>query len=352
MSRSRLRSRSLARYRATGADLPYGDPLPAHGVGMEGYFWRFTDVPGRRAAIALIGVNRGPSGPWATLGLGSRSRDGMATLQVADVDGGKASPTGVGAGAAGFSGDDQRVVVSLGGDRLDVRLDGLAPWPRRRFGGSSLFQAVPGLNQYWHPWLLGGRASGTAVFGGEEWRLDDAQVYAEKNWGREGFPDHWWWGQAQGFEDGSACVAFAGGEVTAGPLRTTVTALVVRLPSGEVLRLGDPVVSPVRAEVSEETWRLRGRGFGWRVEVEAFSPAQEAHVLPVPLPSERRNVAGAIESLTGELSVVVRRRGRTVWRGRTTLAGLENGGLARSARELRRRGASPDAVAAPPALDL
>ena len=36
---------ALRLYRATGADLPFGDPLTAHGVAMEGYFWRFTDRP-------------------------------------------------------------------------------------------------------------------------------------------------------------------------------------------------------------------------------------------------------------------------------------------------------------------
>ncbi len=35
-----------------------------------------------------------------------------------------------------------------------------------------------------------------------------ADVYGEKNWGTEGFPDSWWWGQAQAFDDGTdACVA-------------------------------------------------------------------------------------------------------------------------------------------------
>ena len=37
----------------------------------------------------------------------------------------------------------------------------------------------------------------------------------------------WWWGQAQGFAEQDACVAFAGGEVSTGPFRTKVTALVV-----------------------------------------------------------------------------------------------------------------------------
>jgi hypothetical protein len=45
-------------YRASGADLPFGDPLRAHGVAMEGYFWRITDADRGRSLIALIGVNR------------------------------------------------------------------------------------------------------------------------------------------------------------------------------------------------------------------------------------------------------------------------------------------------------
>ncbi len=42
---------------------------------------------------------------------------------------------------------------------------------RARLGGSSVFQVVPRLNQYWHPWLLGGRATGTAVLGDRTWHL-------------------------------------------------------------------------------------------------------------------------------------------------------------------------------------
>ncbi|MGO0576047.1 hypothetical protein [Ornithinimicrobium panacihumi] len=55
----------LDRYRATGADLPFGDPRRAHpGVAMEGYFWRITDQARGRPLITLIGVNQGPDGPW------------------------------------------------------------------------------------------------------------------------------------------------------------------------------------------------------------------------------------------------------------------------------------------------
>jgi hypothetical protein len=341
----------LGRYRGTGADLPWQDPRRSHpGVAMEGYFWRVTDVAAGRALIALVGVNQGPDGPWATVGLATS--DGF--LRTAALPGAQAAPGGLGArgghGADGWAieGTAHHLRVDLGADaQVDLRIEPLHRWPRL-LGGSSVFHTVPRLNQYWHPWLLGGRVTGTAVVGGQAWTVDGAQAYGEKNWGAEGFPDAWWWGQAHGFAEAGACVAFAGGQVHARPLgmplRTEVTALVVRLPTGRVLRLGDPVVTPVAAEVSDDSWRLRGvdRVTGWQVEVDATSPLRDAHVLPVPLPSQARNTPGALEHLAGTLEVRVARRGRPVWRGTSYLAGLEHGGLARAEAELARRGGRPE----------
>ena len=337
----------LSRYRATGADLPFGNPLPAHDVAMEGYFWRFTQPATGEVVIALCGVNRAADGHWATLGLAGHPG---GFLRTAAYPTGSASTAGIGAYAGdAFTGEADRLRVDLGPDaRIDARVTEPIPWPRRRFGGSSLFQSVPGLNQYWHPWLLGGRAEGEAVLGDRTINLDGAHVYCEKNWGREGFPESWWWGQAQGFAEPDACVAFAGGQVSAGPLRTEVTGLVVRLPDGTVLRLGNPLVSPVRAQVSDETWSLHGRNALWSVRVTASSPLGSAHVLPVPLPSERRNVPGAIEHLAGHMAVTVHRRGRLVWEGESTLAALEHGGVERARAEVLRRGGQPGDSDAPP----
>lgn len=338
----------LAAYRATGADLPFGDLLRAHpGVAMEGYFWRFTDVAAGRVAIALIGVNRDARGAsWATVAVAAHP-GGFLRAQAMPEGEADAARLGVRAGEAFDAGPD-RLRVDLGADaRLEVRLATVLPWGRRALGGSSVFQVVPNLAHYWHPWLLGGRAVGRAVLGGQVWDLDGAAVYAEKSWGRGGFPLAWWWGQAQGFDEPEACVAFAGGVIDPGPLRTEVTAIVVRLPGGRVIRIGDPLVSPVRAHVADERWLLSGRGALWGVEVEGMAPLGAALVLPVPLPAERRNVAGALEHLAGRLRVVVRRRGRVVWHGESSLAALEHGGIERARAEAGRRGA-PDASAVPP----
>ncbi len=71
-------------------------------------------------------------------------------------------------------------------------------------------------------------------------------------------------------------------------------------------------------------------------------------MLPVPLPSEKRNSAGSIEHLAGELEVEVRRHGRLVWSDRSALAALEHGGLDRAEAELRRRGVPEGETGTPP----
>jgi len=329
--------RTPGRYRSSGADLPFGSPTSRHGVAMEGYFWRFTDTKSQRALIALIGVQRSQRGKWALAGLGAHPGQFWRQAILRDV---KARRRGPGArSGTTFFGDDRHVVVDLGPDaQLDVTLSHLKPWPGSRpFGGSSWFQMIPGLNQYWHPWLLGGKASGTATIGGETWRLDGADVYAEKNWGSDGFPKAWWWGQAQGFAEPEVCVAFAGGEVMAGPFHTKVTALVVRLPDGTLVRLGNPGTSPVRATITDDDWVLSGRSGSWQVEVHGHAPLADALVLPVPLVEARSSAPGALEHLGGTMSVQVRNRGRLVWEGTSHLAGLEHGGLERAAAEERRR---------------
>jgi hypothetical protein len=340
-------------YRRTGADLPWGDQLRAHpGVRMEGYFWRFT-APREdgRVLIALCGVNRADDGFWSTLGLGAHPSGFLRALEHPE---GRADPDSLGALAGNaFAGSRDRLRVDLGDDaRLDVQVTAPVGWGPRVFGGSSFFQSIPGLNQYWHPWLLGGSATGSAMVGEQSWAIDGWQVYAEKNWGKGGFPDSWWWGQAQGFAEREACVAFAGGEIKSGPLQTEVTAVVVKLPDGRLLRLGNPGTSPVESEVTDERWSLRGKSLRWEVEIEGQAPRGESHLLPVPLPRERRNVAGALEHLGGTVKVVVRsRRGVAVWRGESQSAALEHGGLERAQREAERRG-FPGAPAVPPTSAL
>ena len=122
----------------------------------------------------------------------------------------------------------------------------------------------------------------------------------------------------------------------------------VRLPDGTVARLGNPGTSSVAADVRDETWELCGRSARWQIDVHATALLGDAHVLPVPLPTEHRNTAGAIEHLGGHLEVTLRQGRTEVWSGVTDLAGLEHGGLDRVEAELRRRGAPVGATDHPP----
>ncbi|PTL58190.1 tocopherol cyclase family protein [Paraconexibacter algicola] len=319
----------LRRYRATGADLPFGDPLRAHGTALEGYFWRLTDPGSGRVVVALCGVHRDGEGrSWSNVALAAHPG---RVLHQADVPGGLADPDdlGVRAGAGTFHGDERGVRVDLGPRaRLDLHIHEACAWPTgRALGGLGIGQVVPGLSQRWHPYLLGARATGTAQLDGERIDLDGFRVYAEKNWGTSGFPSRWWWGQAQ-HVDGrpDACVAFAGGAISLGPWRTHATAIVVRV-GDRVVRLGDPVRSPVRTDFATDgRWRLWARSRRLTVELDGRADPAGAHLLPVPLPARRCSVPGARQHFDGQLHVTVRERGRLLLEGRSPLAGLEHGG--------------------------
>jgi hypothetical protein len=315
----------LSAYRATGADLPFGDPHRPHGVAMEGWFWRITHPGSGAVVVALAAVNRGADGEaWGTVGLAAHP-GGFSRARV--VPAAHAAPDGTLAIGAALRADRHAVRLDLGDDaRLEIALDAPVRWPRRAFGGLGAAHAIPGLSQYWHPWLLRARVSGHAIAGGERIALDGAVAYAEKNWSNGGFPESWWWGQAHGFDDDEdALVAFAGGRAGVGPVRMTATALVV-CAGGRLVRLVRPL-QPLRVGVDARGWRFSGRTAGGvTVEVEGHANGTAPHSLPIPLPAERRHREdAATQHLAGELRVVLRRRGRTLYAGTSRLAGLERG---------------------------
>jgi tocopherol cyclase len=306
------------RYRRTGANLPLGDPRPSHGAEMEGYFWRVTDVARGRVLVVLCGVNRHADGDWATVAVAAHPG---GFVRSAALPGAHAATDRflVTAGDGAFRADEHRVHVDLGeGARADLSLEQQVGWPRL-LGGGGLFSVLPFLGQYWQPHVLGGSVRGEATVGGESWSFDGADVYAEKNWGA-GFPERWWWGQAQGFERPDVCVAFSGGVLTAGPASITVGGVVVRV-GAHLVRLTPPL-SSVRSRAGEWEWEVHGRGHGYRVHI-LGEGVGEPHVLPVPIPAERRNVDTDFEFLAGRLSVEV--SGRLAYRGETSLAALELG---------------------------
>jgi hypothetical protein len=306
-------------YRAAGATLPFGDPRGYHGAGMEGHYWRVTSAATGRVVVVILAISRDRTGAaWSMVSLATHPEGRVVSATVPHAA----------AAARGLSvraGD----VLAATARSLDVRLDGAElrvafeeprGWPRRAFGALGPAGAVPGLSQYWHPWLLGGRVRGALRLDGREHTLDGAHAYAEKNWGAGGMPPAWWWGQADAFADADVCVAFAGGHAGMGRARVPAGAVVARV--GDVVRT---VVRPPRAlriDVGAAAWRLRGGG----IEIEGEAAGAEPVLLPVPVPLERRRIdARAPQLLAGALRLRVRRGRRLLFAGESPLAGLEQG---------------------------
>jgi hypothetical protein len=336
--RSGLSAKLVRAYRRTGADLPGGDPRPTHGAQMEGWFWRFTDADRGRVVLALCGINRHADGDWATVAVAAHPG---GIVRSAAVDGAHASAESFSVTAPSvLQADEHSLRVDLDDIHLRVELADLVAWPKR-LGPGGVFSALPFLGQYWHPHVLGGEVAGELTVGRDSWPLDGADVYAEKNWGA-GFPDWWWWGQAQGFADPTVCVAFGGGRLAAGPVAASLTGGVLRWGS-RVLRFAPPT-SIVRTSIGDGTWSVTARRPGWRLSIEADGAGNKPAVLPVPLPAERRNVDRDFEHLAGTLRLQLHHRGSCVLQDESPWAALEVGST-----DLDRARSLGAEVAVPPA---
>jgi hypothetical protein len=318
-------SRLTDLYRRTGADVPFGNPLPDHGTEMEGWFWRVSDEATGRVLIALCSINRHPQGNWSTTAVGVHPGQVVRSGALAGATA-QDSPFQVSAGdeAGRFTAGTDRALFELGDLRLEMEFTDQVAWPKA-FGGGGVFSAIPFLNQYWHPYYLGGRASGTVNYAGENgpesWTFTNAKLYAERNWGA-GFPLRWWWGQAHDFGDDDVCVAFSGGLLSLGPIARDVNGIVVRIGS-KVIRMTPPVL--VRSQVGDNHWVIRGRSPRYEIELVGDGTHLPPHVLPVPLPAQRRNIDTDFEHLGARLRCTVRERGRLLFDGTSELAALEVG---------------------------
>ena len=332
----------LAAYRGDRRRPAVGRPAArAPGVRMEGYFWRFTDPASGRVLIALCGVNRARDGFWSTLGV-ARAPDGLP------ADGRASRGLGRPGGARRARGRRVR--------RARRPADGR---PRRGRAASTCASATRCRGRGARS---AGRASsrpcrrststgirgcsaaarsGSATVGGERWDLDGWQVYAEKNWGAGGFPEAWWWGQAQGFDDPGALRRVRGRE---DPLRPAAhrgdgrRRAAAGRPAAAARRPGR--LADARAGHATSRGRCARAARAGRSRSRAPRRSAARTCCRCRCRSSAATCPGAIEHLGGRMDVVVAERGREVWRGTSRLAALEHGGIERAVAEARRRGAA------------
>jgi hypothetical protein len=292
---------------------------------MEGWFWRISDAASGRVLVALFSINRHRDGDWSTAAVAAHPGQVVFAAALDDARS-ETEPFAVRAGTdtQSFSATYDALAVDFDGVRLDLRFTDPYEWPLALAGGG-LASAVPFLNQYWHPYRLGGRASGVVEFDGQRWEFEDAKLYTERNWGA-GFPKRWWWGQAHDFGDSCdlpVSVAFSGGTLALGPLQRDVAGVVVRL-GDRVIRLAPPTAW-VSSELGDRRWTLRARSLRYQIDLVGDGTELEPHLLPVPVPSERQNIETDYEHLAGRLDCTVKEFGRVIFEGRSDLAGLEVG---------------------------
>ena len=308
------------RYRAGGADLPFGDPGAAHGTPFEGYFWRIVHPASGAVVIALSAVCDGPQGAWGMSTLAAHP-GGFARTEITRTAWADPRAFGVRAGSV-LRGDAAAITVDLGPEaRLDVSLHDVVRWPASRvFGALGLAHAITGLPQYWQPVALSAGVRGRVSAGELALDLDGAVAYAEKNWGH-GFPGRWWWGHAATFEDRDVSVSFAGGRVRLARAEVAPTAVVVRL-GARVIALAPPLAR-TRVALGEGAWRLRTRGRGFSVEIDGDADGGTPHELLVPVPGQLRGELRSRQHLAASLALRIRRGRRLLYDGRSPLAGLE-----------------------------
>ncbi|GAA2920923.1 hypothetical protein GCM10010446_01180 [Streptomyces enissocaesilis] len=314
------RRRVRHRWRRTGADFPWGDPLPSHQAPMEGYLWRFTDTRRGRVLLVACGINHHSRQPWGTVVVAA---DPLGTVRSTSVDGAWASTQSYQICVpATLRYDAGALHVRLGDDlHINCVLREPRSRPRRTFHGSGIFSLVPGLNHYWHPHLFDAKVRGAARLGDQVWDLSDCHVYAEKSWGR-GFPHTWWWGQAHGFDRGEMCVAFAGGLLGRGRLTLPVGGVVVSVGNRMISLV--PPAAMVQGGERDGRWTIKARNHRYRVRLVGEGTGSRPSRLPIPLLDPHR-FGYSTQHLAGNLQLQVFRDGKLYYAGQSALASLETG---------------------------
>ena len=311
----------LDRYRAAGADLPFGHPDEPHRCAVEGWYWRAVLPNEGRVIAVMVGIADAGGSPWANLVLALHPED--QDFERIVTDGVGADRHAVRVGEAGRT-TNGTVDVTVGDMRVRWRTRRVGDLRGTLWGALGPGHLIPGLGQHWTPRWIGIVEEGVVERGGERLDLAGARVYHERNWGAA-FPRHgWWWGAAHAFDDPAVAVAFAGGALRPG--LTAPTALTLRTREG-LIAAAPPRL--VRAACGGGRWEVEARGPSVRVRLhgEAHGPGLHLSHPAGPTPGDVERLAR--QHLDGTIEVIAERWSRGGWRttftGASPLAGLEAG---------------------------
>ena len=211
----------VAAYRRTGADVPFGDPLPSHGTEMEGWFWRVTDrrpagSSSRSAASTATPPvtgrpSRSPCIPAASCARPRSTAPAPTQPRFAVAAGRRGAPTFPRRRPTGCRLRTRRRAPPTGVQRAVRVAQGVRRW-RRLLGDPVPQPVLASVPPRRHAPRASVEFDGAALVAST-----DATLYAERNWGA-GFPERWWWGQAHDFDGADVSVAFSGGLLRLGPI--------------------------------------------------------------------------------------------------------------------------------------
>jgi tocopherol cyclase len=174
----------------------------------------------------------------------------------------------------------------------------------------------------WQILMAHGLATGWIDWKGQRYEFTNAPAYSEKNWGRA-FPQRWFWVNCNSFDVPDLALTAGGGRREVLGL-TEAVALICFHHQGEFYEF-----VPWNAEV---TWTIQPWG-EWRMR--AVKGSEEVELVATTdlpgtklrAPTERGLVFCCQDTMQGEATLTCKRQGQIVLQARSSLAGVEVGGI-------------------------
>ena len=208
----------------TDSDVPYPDPNRYHWDGsenpfFEGWYYKVTDPEKMRSFFFIYSVQNpgAPLHPSSGGFLYIERDDGDYEFYLLPLEDFSASRQKCDVVIGESTATEKRIsgyVPSPDGDiSWNLDIDIMSEWGKTM----GALTNVPGIPVNWYVNALKSRVTGSIDWRGEVYELEDAPGYNDHNWGPV-FPEAWLWIQANGFEDETEAIAFAGGPVPLGPV--------------------------------------------------------------------------------------------------------------------------------------